>query len=170
MIQNIQPVVLALSFGTSGFGYAVFQGINEIVSWRVKQPDPEPSPRFMDQLKVLVALFRPTIIVLPSCLKSEQWPCSAMTKERIRKVKAYAIKTNCEVYCYTREEVRKCFAYYGAKTKEEIVRAIGKLYEEFERLMPPLRRAWDKQHYRMLYFDAIAMGRTYYERELLRRM
>jgi hypothetical protein len=169
-IHTIQPVILALSFSTAGFGYAVFQGINEIVDWQVKKPEPEPSKMFMDQLRELVALFKPTVIVLRSCLDVTQWPCSAMTKQRIRKVTAYARKNGCAVYRYTREEVRKCFAYYGAKTKEEIARAIGKLYVEFERLVPSLRKAWQKQHYRMLYFDAIALGRTYYERELLRRM
>ena len=54
-----------------------------------------------------------------------------------------------------------------ARTKDEIARAIAKLLPEFAARVPPMRKLWMSEDYRMGLFDALSLVFTYYWREQL---
>jgi hypothetical protein len=157
-----KETVLALYFNTIGFGYAVFEGISEPVDWKVRRATDKHDTGFSKQVRELLDLFDPSVVVVRKCLTKEQWACSDRTKQRTKKVKAMAKKKGVRVVDYSRVEIRQCFSRYGAVNKDEIARAIGQIVPDFEHLVPPMRACWDKEAYRMGVFDATSLIITYY--------
>ena len=160
-----EPLVLSFFFNTNGFGYAVFEGVVAPVDWGIKEV--EKKADYYEQARLILHLFDPTVIVLQDCAGALS-RCTDFIRRLVAKVAALAKKKGIRVVRYSRADIRTCFAYYGARSKDEIAREIAKLLPEFERLVPRMRGAWRREHYRMVLFDALALATTYYANELLR--
>lgn len=162
-----KQTVLALYFNTVGFGYAVFEGINEPVDWKVRKAKDKCDTGFSKQVGELLDIFDPSVIVVRKCLTKEHWSCSERTKQRTKKVKALAKRKGIRIVDYSRADIRQCFSRYGATNKDEIARAIAEIVPDFEHLVPAMRLFWDKEAYLMGVFDAISLIITYYWAEVL---
>lgn len=57
------------------------------------------------------------------------------------------------------------FAIQNARTKYEIARAVASSLPELSWKLPPQRKAWESEHYRMPVFNAAALGLTYMEQK-----
>lgn len=163
-LQNLdEPRVLSFAFNTRGFGYALFEGINEPVDWGTKA---KKKTSFYEEARVLIHLFEPSVVVLPDAGSTHAWPAKGI-KRQIKLIAAFAERREIEVLHYTRRDIRRHFAHYGAKNKDEIAREIGKLMPEFAPRIPPMRKPWQGEHRRMTLFDSLALMVTYYATERL---
>jgi hypothetical protein len=65
------------------------------------------------------------------------------------------------IFTYSRAHVRECFQYLGAPTKQHIAEIIAKHIPAFVRFLPPPRKRWRSEDFRMGLFDAAALGLTF---------
>lgn len=162
--QLKEPQVLSFYFNTIGVGYVLFEGVVAPVDWGIKEIKAKAD--YFEQARLLLHLFDPAVVILQDC-GGKLSRCTDAIEELVTKLAALAEKKGKRVFCYSRDEIRSCFAYYGARSKDEIAREIAKQLPEFARLVPPIRGAWRREHYRMVMFDALALMRTYYANEFL---
>jgi Holliday junction resolvasome RuvABC endonuclease subunit len=163
-----EPVVLAVYFNTWGFGYALFEGIMSPVDWGMKTPATRTEAANVQQVRCLLDRFEPSIVVMQHC-HGPFMHCSERVKRQVAKIMALAKRKGMGVWCYSRTDVRNCFAYYGSVNKDEIARAIAERLPEFQSRVPPLRSPWMKEDYHMGMFDAVALATTYYWNERLHK-
>lgn len=159
-----EPMVLALYFNSRGFGYALFEGIMDPVDWGIKTRSGAAVATTVEQVRLLLHLFQPSVVVLQQC-NASLMHCSERVKEQIAQVVALAGSKRIKVRQYSRVDIRACFLYDGARTKDEIARAIAKRLPEFQSRVPPMRKPWMREDYHMGLFDAIALVFTYYSKE-----
>ncbi len=157
-------MVLSIFANAHGFGYAVFEEMLIPVDWRAKKAE-ATDDRF-EQVRLLVHLYSPTVIVLRDCA-AKPVRCGKTSIELNKRIVALAKRKRIRVVQYSREDIRACFAYDGARTKDDIARAIAKRLPEFARHVPPMRKTWMSEDHRMGLFDALALIFTYYAAEFL---
>jgi hypothetical protein len=63
---------------------------------------------------------------------------------------------------FSRNDVRRCFAYLQTVSKDAIAAAITKHIPAFERFLPPPRKLWKSEDARMGIFDAAALALTFF--------
>ena len=160
-----EPLVLSIIFNTRGFGYALFEGVLAPVDWGIKTIKDKED--YLEHVRLLLHLFEPSVIVLPDCA-GQLARCTKAIRELIDRIAKLAGKKRIKVLRYSRADIRTCFAYYGARNKDEIARSIAKLLPEFAHRVPPMRKLWMSEDYRMGLFDALSLVFTYYAKEQLR--
>ena len=62
----------------------------------------------------------------------------------------------------SRERLREAFAAEGGRTTHRIGTAIAGRLPELVRRLPPQRKCWMPEDYRMSIFDAVAFGLTFF--------
>lgn len=162
-----EPLVLSIYLNTRGFGYALFEGVLAPVDWGMKAAKSKDIHGSLEKVRVLLHLLRPSVVVLQDC-QGKLSRCTKHVERLVDSIAALARENRMKVYRYSRADLRQCFAYYGARTKDEIARAIAKLLPEFAQRVPPLRKLWMSEDHRMGLFDALALIFTYYANEQLR--
>jgi hypothetical protein len=76
-----------------------------------------------------------------------------------------ALGENCRirVILFTRQKVHRTFAPDSRGTKHGIAGILAERFpEELGFRLPPKRRPWMSEDYRMAIFDAVALGLTYF--------
>ena len=58
--------------------------------------------------------------------------------------------------------IRTFFSEYDAITKYQIATTIAQWLPEFEPRLPPFRKPWMSEDYRMSIFDAVALALTFF--------
>lgn len=164
-IKITEPLVISFFFNTNGIGYALFEGVVAPVDWGIKEI--KRTQDYFEQVRILLHLFDPAVVVLQDCA-GQLSRCSDSIRKLTNQVAALAKKKGIRVCRYSRADIRSCFAYYGAQSKDEIAREIAKFMPEFARFVPRMRGIWRREHYRMVLFDALALVTTYYANEHLR--
>jgi len=61
--------------------------------------------------------------------------------------------------------VREAFKEYGAGIKDEIASAIVGLFPELEWRLPPKRKIWTKEDFRLAIFDAVSAAIAFHKTE-----
>jgi hypothetical protein len=64
----------------------------------------------------------------------------------------------------TPEQIKAAFQIFRARTKDEIAYVLASIFPELLWKIPPKRKMWKREHPRMMMFDAIAAGFTYWQR------
>ncbi len=159
-----EPLVLSIFFNTRGFGYAVFEGVVAPVDWGIKTVKDKND--YFEHVRLLLHLFEPSVIVVQDCT-AKMARCTDAIQEVINRIAKLAKKKNIRVLRYSRADIRASFAYYGAFNKDEIARAIADVLPEFAPRVPPMRKLWKSEDYRMGLFDALSLTFTFYAKERL---
>jgi len=160
-----EPLVLSIIFNTRGLSYALFEGVVAPVDWGIKTI--KDKQNYFEHVRLLVHLFQPSVIVLQDC-SGKLARCTKAIKALINRIDKLANKKHIKVVRYSRTDIRTCFAYYGARNKDEIARAIALVLPEFASRIPPMRKLWMSEDYRMGLFDALSLMFTYYSVKLKR--
>jgi Holliday junction resolvasome RuvABC endonuclease subunit len=66
---------------------------------------------------------------------------------------------------FSRSRVRAAFLQTGAFTKHQIAATIAERLSVLQLFMPPVRKPWMSEDYRMPIFDAVALAFTYFDLE-----
>lgn len=150
--------VLSLYPNVSGLCYALFEGELRPVDWGIKTARRNKHMTIMRHATSLLTLFMPAIILLPARPKSGSRRLQRIAVEIERLSRTGGI----EVHWYSRSDIKSCFMRFGGGSKDAIAAVIVRLLPEFEQHLPPMRRLWASEDYRMGFFDAVAQAIAHY--------
>ena len=152
--------LLSLYPNSSGLCYALFEGALRPVDWGIKTARRRKHAILMRHAHKLVALFAPTTILLP--MRNPMTKGSHRLHRTATEIANVFQESSITVHWYSRTDIKERFSQFGATTKDAIASTIARLLPEFEQHLPPARRLWQSEDYRMGLFDAVAMVIAFY--------
>jgi hypothetical protein len=148
--------ILAFEIRSLCFGFTVFEEPSELLEWGVRSfrhgknavrvPLREKATR-------LIVDFRPHVIVVNMPLIKAQAASAVVIKE-------LAQSHRVRLRILSRNKIVGTFSG-RSRNKHEIALAIAERYPELASRLPPKRKPWQSEDYRMKMFDAAALGLTY---------
>jgi hypothetical protein len=147
--------VLAIAPSHRGFGYALFEGIF-LVDWGTRVVSGKKNVSSLAEAKLLILQYQPGVLALEDLTDSKRG-------DRVRALVQGIIDLgrHCKVAVkqFSREQMNKAFFEKGEGTKYELAELMVKEFpEELGFRLPPKRRAWTSEDYRMALFDAVVLG------------
>jgi len=153
--------VLAIDPSTRGFGFAVFEGPNQLIDWGVKETKVDKNKRSLKLINELVNDYQPYAMVVEDYAGKGSRRCRRI-EGLIDDISNLAAKPRIKVRSFSRAEVKRAFAESESKTKYEIAIAIAKRFPELTPRLPRFRKPWMSEDYRMSIFDAVALASTFF--------
>ena len=158
--------VLALDVRPRSFGYAVFEGPTLLLDWGVQSfRHGRNAVRIPLATKIAALLedFRPAVVVAkepPSRKKVNR----ARTRKVLELVRHKASLRGIRTRVFKRRAASKPFGGEERLTKHQIATALAERFAELRPILPPKRKPWQSEDYRMSIFDAAALGVAYFAR------
>lgn len=154
--------ILAVDPCTKGFGFAILEGPENLIDWGVKEVNGnDKNARCVERIEDLIAYYQPDIIVVEDFTGKGSRRCVRI-QDLIRDIARLAEQKRLRARRFSRSSVRESFSQFGASTKNEIATAIGKHFAELAPRVPPFRKCWMSEDYRMSIFDAVALALTFF--------
>jgi len=153
--------VLALAPTTRGIGFIVFAGPELPVDWRMQFVKGDRNRQCLKKAAQLIGKYMPDTIVLEDYAGAGSRR-SARVQRLIDGLEALAHERKVSASLYSRGVIRRCFAPSGARNKQQIAEAIGTLYPQLKRFVPPKRKIWLPEDDWMAIFDAASLALTHY--------
>lgn len=142
---------MALDPHPKSFGFAVFEG-TKLLDWGAKSFPARvcvpPGPK----IRVLVAEYLPDRLVFKDSGHRR-------SKQMVSAIKSAARAHRIALHPLPAQAVRQVFANCG--NKDQIASAICERFPELLSLLPPRRKNWMTEDYRMKMFQAAATGIAY---------
>jgi hypothetical protein len=158
--------ILALDVRPRSFGFVVFEGPDKLLDWGVrsfrKGVNAVRIP-LAKKIDVLLDECDPAAVVAkegPRRIKLNSGKRRRMLDEVLRKAERRGIS----VRVLRPSAVRKTLAENGNLTKHEMASAMAKRFPELAPVLPPKRKCYESEDYRMSIFDAAALGVAYFSR------
>jgi len=154
--------VLAVDPAVRGLGFVVLEGRTKLVDWGVKEArSGDKNARCLRRVEELIAIYWPQAIVVEGYAGPGSRRCRRVER-LIDAIERLSAREKLPVRRFSRAAVRKAFAPLGAATKHEIAQALAARFPELAPRLPPFRKPWMSEDYRMSIFDAAALGWTYF--------
>jgi hypothetical protein len=154
--------VLALDVRPRSFGYVVFEGPNELLDWGVKSfrrgVNAVQTPRGR-KFEWLQEDYLPSAIVL-----KEPGP-RGKRRKFVSMVQTKAESLGIGIRLLRNSAIEKAFGGEGRLTKYEVACALAERFPELRWALPPKRKPWQSEDYRISIFDAAALGVAYFARQ-----
>lgn len=155
------PRILAIAPSTRGFGYAVLEGRKELVDWGVKSVTGDKNAGSMEKVEEIIAHYNPQVMVLEDT-EAKGSRRSARIRVLTKRLIALAESREIRVVLFSQKQVRRVFFADGCGTKHALAEIIaGRFPDELGFRLPPKRRPWMSEDYRMDIFDATALALAY---------
>ncbi len=155
--------IISFDIRPSSLGFVVFEGPERLLDWgaksfrggmnAVQEPAAAKLRKLFDEFAPAAAVLRETTDKASSKLVS-----TLLREARRHRV---AIKP------ISRREVQKTFAGH-TRNKYEVAGELAKRFGELAWMLPPKRKPWQSEDYRMRIFDAAALGTAYFARSAAR--
>jgi len=166
MIEGFErlPRVMAIQPSTRGFGWAVFEGPLSNRGLGVSYangPQSERNVLCVTNADALLSQHSPQTLVLEAYEPPHQ-----THRRRIdlgRALTALALHRGVEVVTYTKQEVLKAFAAWGARTRHEIAEVVSRVLVPGSKV-PQKRKHWNGETFRMAAFAAAALIAAHYHK------
>lgn len=136
------------------------EGPKQLIDWGVKEVKDNSSYRCLKKIEYLIDFYLPDIIVVEEPIKGSR-RCSRV-KELIEDILSLALKKRVKISQVSRPKVKEVFASAGAKTKHDIAELIAEQFAELSLRLPPCRKPWMSEDYRMSIFNAMAFALAFY--------
>ena len=159
--------VLALDVRPRSFGYVVFEGPGLLLDWGVQSfRHGANAVRIPLATKIAALLedFRPAVVVAkepPSRKKVNR----ARTRKVLELIRHKASLRGIRTRVFKRRAASKLFGGEERLTKHKIATALAERFAELRPVLPPKRKPWESEDYRMSIFDAAALGVAYFDRQ-----
>lgn len=164
-MKNIQlkhSRILAIAPSSRGFGFAVLEGQENLVDWGVKSIKGDKNIGTIIKVKEMTAHYQPEAIVLED-ITFKQSRRSPRIRKLSKQIIAVAKSHNVTVALFSREQVRRVFFADSKGTKYALAQMLATRFpEELGSRLPPKRRPWMSEDYRMNIFDAVALALVNY--------
>lgn len=161
MSESENKRILALDVRPLSFGYVVFEGPDQLLDWGVKSFRKGVNAVQVSRGRKLEWLqedYLPSVIVLRA-----PGPRSKRRKF-VATVEAKAEKLGIAVRLLHNSAIQKALSSETRLTKYAAACALAKRFPELRWALPPKRKPWQSEDYRMSIFDAAALGAAYFSR------
>jgi hypothetical protein len=154
--------VLALNVHPRSFGFVVFEGADQLLDWGVRSfrrgvnAVRVPAPK---KLRALLDEFAPQVVVF----RARPGRAAQRGSKLVAAIRREARKHRIAVKFVTLRAVKQVFIGHTSN-KHEIASALAKRFPELAPKLPPKRKLWQSEDYRMSIFDAAALGVAYFAR------
>ena len=142
--------------------YAVFETPARLLDWGVRGV--RPSSTTGGGLTSILETYRPSVLVLRSITSGGRRD-HPRTQELLRAIEVEAKQSAITVAFVSARELEVFFRQHGRATKHQVAEAIGEWFPELASRVPPPRKAWQPEHWRMPLFDAMATAMAYLAEE-----
>jgi len=157
MNHNSLTRILALDLHPRSFGYVVVENSSRLLDWGVcsdRRKHAAANVLVCKRMRQLLDLWRPAALVLHNPVKKSRRPNQkkdGLTEWIVAEAKSRRIIVRAPV---------KSYADYQGKilTKYENARRVAERFPVLTRALPPKRKAWESEHYRMSIFTAAALA------------
>ena len=157
--QRNEKRVLALHVHSRSFGFVVFEGPNRILDWGIKS-----FRRGVNAVKIPAA--KKLLVLL-----DEFTPSTIVVRERetrrnrrmLAAIERQARSRRIPVRFISREDVNRAFVGFEAN-KYEVASVLAKQFPALASRLPPRRKFYESEDYRIGIFDAAAVGVAYFTR------
>ena len=157
MKHNSLTRILALDLHPRSFGYVVIESPTKLLDWGVcsdRRKHGAANVLVRKRLMQLLDLWRPAALVLHNPVKKSRRPNQkkdGLTEWIVAEAKSRRI--------IVRAPVKNSADYQGKiLTKYENARRVAEHFPILTRELPPKRKAWESEHYRMSIFTAAALA------------
>lgn len=158
--------LLALHVRPQRFGFAVFKGPKQLLDWGGGTYPPRSgriAAQVSKRLDPLLRIYGPSVVIARKLSAREQRQYDL--RPIVSVVKGHAAKHSAEFVPIGRKEVHQVFLRSDRKvTKYQIAAQVAICFPELLWKLPPPRKPWQKEHYNMAIFDAVALGISYFSR------
>ncbi len=159
--QTDNALILAIFPSVRGFGFALFHGAWVPIDWGFRHVHGDKNENALEKVQKLIDDYAPDTLLLEDHA-GEGSRRSARVETLIDDLADLATVKSIAVKRYARDQIRECFAEFGATTKYEIAQAISRSLPEFPPQLPPERKIWLPEDYRMSIFDAVSLIFTHF--------
>jgi hypothetical protein len=152
--------ILALAIRARWLGYAVLEARCELVDWGMTFFQPSSGSEIRatrKRVEFLLSSFDPTLIAVARSEVAASHNASSV-RSLMRSIRTEANAKSVPFQSMNRKYIRDSFREFNAKSKHEIASTLVKLFPELRWKLPAKRRTWEKEHFRMTLFDAVALG------------
>jgi len=160
--------VLAIDPVTRGCGFAVLEAPAQLVDWGVKTTKGDKNAQCVRLIGEVIKRYRPDVLVVEDCTAKGSRRCSRV-QELIQDLLKLAASEKVEAQCISRLAVRQAFSKSGVLNKYQVATIIAGLFPELAPQLPPFRKPWMSEDYRMSIFDAMAFALTFFYRDRIRK-
>jgi Holliday junction resolvasome RuvABC endonuclease subunit len=152
------PRILAIAPSTRGFGFAVVEGLDMLVDWGVKSISGDKNTGSIEKVGELIVHYEPSVIALEDT-STKPFHRSERIRALSKRIVHMAERQNVIAALLSREQVKRTFLNDGQGTKHALAGILAnKFPEELGFRLPPKRRPWMSEDYRMDIFDAVALA------------
>lgn len=156
-------LVLGLQPTSRGIGFAVLEGTLRLVDWGVRETKKDKNRDGLRKIDALLDFYDPAVLVLENHHGQGSRRASRI-RELLDAITERALARGLPVRHYSRGQVRHFFSHYDAQNKHQIATTIAGWLPELALRLPPPRKPWMSEDYRMAIFDAAAFALTYFHR------
>jgi hypothetical protein len=147
---------LSIAPSTYGFGFAITER-GCLVDWGVKTVPRDKNLQSLRKVKELINRYKPGIVVLPDINNSARR--SKRINELQEDIISEAQEFKLKIILVSSADIRGYFFPDGRGLKHDIAEIIAARFpEELGSRLPPRRRPWMSEDFRMGIFDAVALA------------
>src|SRR5712691_9031084 len=160
--QSNEKRVLALDVHPRSFGFVVFEGPNRMLDWGVRSFRTGVNAVKISAAQKFLALldeFRPSAVVVRERLARK----TAKQTKMLATIESQARSRRIPVRYLSRRDVNRAFVGFESN-KYEVASALALQFPALASRLPPRRKCWQSEDYRMGIFDAAAVGVAYFVR------
>ena len=157
-----QDRVMALDIRTRSFGFVMFEGPNRMLDWGIRSfrngVNAVKIPA-AEKLLGLLDVFTPSAIVI----RKRETKRGTKKSKMLTTIERQALRRKVPVRFKSRGDVNRAFVGFESN-KYEVASALAKQFPALASRLPPKRKIWQSEDYRMGIFDAAAVGVAYFTR------
>jgi len=162
--KNHEPRLIAVDLRSQQLGYAVFDGPDRLLDYGGGQLRPggrAGSDLAVRRIRQLIKVFAPSAIAVK---RPERHVAASRPGMRImvNAIRREAFRHLIPFRLLARDEIREAFSPFSAANKYEIAAVLAEMFPELLSRLPAERELGDPEHPRMVVFDAISIGFTYW--------
>src|SRR6266849_1866642 len=160
--QSGEKRVLALDVHPRSFGFVVFEGPNRMLDWGVRSFRTGVNAVKIPAATKFLALldeFKPSAVVIGERLTGR----TAKQTRMLATIERQARSRRIPVRRVSRRDVNRAFVGFESN-KYEVASALAQQFPALASRLPPRRKCWQSEDYRMDIFDAAAVGVAYFVR------
>ena len=148
--------ILAIDPVSSGVGFAVLEGPDELIDWGIKHTKKADNERVARAIEALINQFRPDILAIEDWNSVGSRRCDRVQTllDRIARVDPKRVR----VCLISIKRVRAIVPPDQKNTKYTRARYIAERFPELAVFLPPVRKIWMREDIRMAIFDAVGFA------------
>lgn len=166
MKQKQYNAVLCVHPTARGMGWVIATSPLTLIDWGVIRANNDTNAVCLRRITQLIDTFSPAAIVVRHAAGSSRARVKRIQR-LLTSIVQLAQTRNIEIRTFAEKEVRRHFARFGAKTREEIAMVLASNIDALSSRLPRKRQPWMSEDARLGLFDAAALMIAFFiERDL----